>query len=67
MLIIESESNIITNCYQKTTSKGRMINFYSKHSYKIKLNTSKGFLNWIIEVSDECFWNEKSYTLKKYT
>lgn len=57
MLIIKKDNKIITNWYQKETSKGRMLNFNSCHSISIKMNTAKGFLNRIFGLSHQSFWD----------
>ena len=65
LMIIKKEYKIVANWYSKPTSKG-LLSFHSNHLINMKIKTSKGFLNRIFELSDECFWKtNKTIALEK--
>lgn len=60
--IIHRQGNLLKiDWYQKQTASGRLINFYSKHPRRIKINTATNFINRVLSISDDQFHtaNEK--------
>lgn len=55
-IVIREGENLKLNWYQKSTSSGRLINFYSKHPRKMIINTATNFIRRVLEISDEEFY-----------
>lgn len=52
------ESNQLeTKICSKPTSKGRILNFYSAHSFTLKKNTAFGLINRTFKLTSSHFWN----------
>ena len=54
-LIIRQGNELILDWYQKPTASGRLINYYSKHPRRIKINTAVNFIKRVHSISDERF------------
>ena len=54
-LIIRQGNELILDWYQKLTASGRLINYYSKHPRRIKINTAVNFIKRVHSISDERF------------
>ncbi|XP_017470366.1 PREDICTED: uncharacterized protein LOC108362044 [Rhagoletis zephyria] len=59
-LIIRKANKIILDWYQKPTSSGRLVNFYSQHPKRVKINTAQNFIDRVINISHHSF-HEKNY------
>lgn len=57
-MVIREGEELKLNWYQKSTSSGRLINFYSKHPRKIIINTATNFIRRVLEISDDDFYKE---------
>lgn len=55
MLIRTKENHIILDWYQKPTSSGRYINYFSNHPMNQKYNTVIAMKNRVVHISDESF------------
>lgn len=63
--IIRNNGRILTNWYQKPTSSGRLVNFYSNHPKNIIFNTAINFINRVMNISDDKFYRNNLSRIKK--
>ena len=63
-IIIRQGRKLILDWYQKPTASGRLINFYSKHPRRIKINTATNFIKRIFNISDEQFHSENERKIR---
>ncbi|XP_058981910.1 uncharacterized protein LOC131805779 [Musca domestica] len=54
-IIIRHDNNLKLDWYQKPTASGRLINFFSKHPRRVKINTATNFIHRIFNISDQQF------------
>lgn len=54
-LVIRKGNNLLIDWYQKPTSSGRIINYFSKHPKRIIINTAKNLIDRILKISDNRF------------
>lgn len=54
-LVIRKNNNLLIDWYQKPTSSGRIINYYSKHPKSMIINTAKNLIERILSISDNIF------------
>lgn len=57
-IVIRHGNTLKMNWYQKPTASGRMINFYSKHPRRTKINTANNFIRRVLQISDVEFHRE---------
>ncbi|XP_075163197.1 uncharacterized protein LOC142235821 [Haematobia irritans] len=55
MRLSRDKNNILIDWYQKPTSSGRLLNYYSKHPKRIIKNTAHNFIERVINTSDKRF------------
>ncbi|XP_075160458.1 uncharacterized protein LOC142233427 [Haematobia irritans] len=55
ILIIRDGNKIKTDWYQKPTSSGRLVNFYSSHPRRVIQNTAQNFVNRVLNISSQEF------------
>lgn len=60
-LILRKNNYLLLDWYQKPTSSGRIINYYSKHPKKVIINTARNLIDRVLNISDMTFHkkNEK--------
>lgn len=63
-LVIRRGDSLLIDWYQKPTSSGRLINYYSKHPKRIIINTAKNFIERILKISDTEFHNTNIERIK---
>ena len=56
--LIRTNNTIKVNWYQKPTSSGRLINYFSKHPKHIIRNTAYNFIKRVLSISDTIFHDE---------
>lgn len=61
----DSTRHIDTKIYQKPTSKGRILNFHSSHSFSLKKNTATGLINRTYKLTSPHLWCEVERKLKQ--
>lgn len=54
-LVIREGNKLLIDWYQKPTSSGRIINYFSKHPKRIIINTAKNLIDRILRISDNRF------------
>ncbi|XP_075158011.1 uncharacterized protein LOC142231281 [Haematobia irritans] len=65
-VIIHRQGNQLRlNWYQKPTASGRLLNFYSKHSKRIIINTATNFIRRVFNISDPEFHSENENKIKR--
>lgn len=65
MTLIHTNNKIITKWYSKPTASNRMLNFYSSHPKKMKVNVANSFIKKVFNLSDKSFINENIKTIKQ--
>lgn len=63
-LIIRQGNELILDWYQKPTASGRLINYYSKHPRRIKINTAVNFIKRVHSISDERFQQKNEQRIR---
>lgn len=53
-----ADGKVITNWYHKPIASNRLLNFYSNHPMRMKINIVKSFVRKIFRVSHKTFWKE---------
>lgn len=51
-LVVRRGDKLWIDWYQKPTSSGRIINYYSKHPKRMIINTARNFINRVFNISD---------------
>ena len=64
LAIRDNNNKIILDWYQKPSSSGRIINFYSKHPRSTKINTAMNFIKRVLDISHPSFWKENEIRIK---
>lgn len=58
VLIVVKNDVILYDWYQKETSSGRLLNFYSHHPKHQVLNTAKNFIHRVLNLSSDIYHNK---------
>ena len=60
-----STGGIMTNWYHKPIASNRLLNFYSNHPHKMKMNVAKAFIRKVFRVSHKSFWESNLLRIKE--
>jgi len=63
--LIRINNKIKVNWYQKPTSSGRLINYFSKHPKHIITNTAYNFIKRVLTISDDLFQEDNRRKITK--
>ncbi|XP_067625861.1 uncharacterized protein [Eurosta solidaginis] len=63
-IIIRRGNQLKLKWYKKSTSTGRIINFYSKHPKKMIMNTAMGCIQRMLQISDDTYHKEIKEEIK---
>ncbi|XP_067633938.1 uncharacterized protein [Eurosta solidaginis] len=63
-VVIRSKNELKLKWYKKSTSTGRIINFYSKHPKTMIMNTAMGCIRRMLEITDDTYHEEIKNEIK---
>lgn len=55
LVVRNSDGKLNTDWFRKSTSSDRLLNYYSNHPEKQKINTAYNFVNRVLGLSSECY------------